>query len=263
MPGPGSPFSVTFAELTRDEARDLGARGVIVVPFGATEQHGPHLPLGTDTLHLAHIAVAAAERAAREVAIAVAPVQPYGSSDHHLPFGGTLSLSNATLTRVAMELGRSLVAGGCRRLFLLNGHGGNVDALRVAARDLALECPVSVGMCSWWDAAAAELAVAGAELDARVPGHAGAFETAVGLAVHPRLVRARPPDRTGLVPSATAAGAAEAPPYREERHGAWSEFDGYTDYPLHATEEHGRRYVEVAIDRLAATFVAFADSAGL
>ena len=107
MPGPGSPFSVTFAELTRDEARDLGARGVIVVPFGATRQHGPHLPLGTDTLHLAHIAVAAAERAAREVAIAVAPVQ-VGPPTTICP-SRTLSLSNATLTRVAMELGRSLV----------------------------------------------------------------------------------------------------------------------------------------------------------
>jgi creatinine amidohydrolase len=115
-------------------------------------------------------------------------------------------------------------------------------------------------MASWWDAAAADLAVAGNELGARVPGHAGAFETAVGLAVHPSLVRARPHDRTDLVPGATAAGAAAAPAYREERHGAWGEFDGYTDYPLHATEEHGRRYVDVAIDRLAAAFVAVARS---
>jgi creatinine amidohydrolase len=257
MPDAGSPLSVHFAELTREEARELGPRGLVVVPFGATEQHGPHLPLGTDTLHLSHIAVAAAERAARSVPIAVAPALPYGSSDHHLPFGGTMSLSNATLTQVALELGRSLVTGGCRRLFFLNGHGGNVDVLRTAARDLALECPVDVAVASWWDTAATELSVAGLEMDARVPGHAGAFETAVGLAVHPRLVRARPADRATLVPGATAAGAAVAPPYRVERHGAWGEFDGYTDYPLHATEEHGRHYVGVAIARLAAAFVAF------
>ena len=73
----------------------------------------------------------------------------------------------------------------------------------------------------------------------------------------------RAPYRTGLVRPPPPRAPQRAPPYREERHGAWSEFDGYTDYPLHATEEHGRRYVEVAIDRLAATFVAFADSAGL
>ena len=83
-------------ELTRTEAKHLGPEAVIVFPVGATEQHGPHLPTGTDHFAVEHIARAGAAVAAAHVPVVVAPTLPFGSSHHHIPFGGPRSLSTET-----------------------------------------------------------------------------------------------------------------------------------------------------------------------
>src|SRR5262252_3609999 len=103
------PNRLLFAEMTRLELRAIAADTTVVLPIGATEQHGPHLPAGTDFFAVDHLAQAAAERAGAEVAITVAPVLPFGSSDHHLTFGATLSLGTETYYRVLRDLLRSLV----------------------------------------------------------------------------------------------------------------------------------------------------------
>ncbi|HEY2480109.1 MAG TPA: mycofactocin biosynthesis peptidyl-dipeptidase MftE [Solirubrobacterales bacterium] len=110
----------------------------LLVPLGATEQHGPHLPLGTDSTIAAALADAAAARTRGAV---VAPVLPYGSSGEHQDFAGTLSLGAAATELVLVELGRS-ASETFDRLLLINGHGGNaaplaaaVDRLRAEGRD--------------------------------------------------------------------------------------------------------------------------------
>jgi creatinine amidohydrolase len=248
--------SLRFAEWTRDEARSAPPDLLFVLPVGATEQHGHHLPLGTDTFHLEHVVNAAARQASEHIAITVTPTLPYGCSDHHLPYGGTMSLSSETMLRVGKELIRSLVGSGARYLFVVNGHGGNRDVLRLLARDAALEAEASIAVAEWWEPAAAELAGARSELRARVPGHAGAFETSIALAVNPDLVREPPADRPSLPEIATAAGEARNS-YSSEAHGRWLTFDGYTDYPGEGTARHGCEYVETAITALAAAFTDF------
>ncbi len=102
------------------------AGDLLVVPLGSTEQHGPHLPLSTDT----DVAVVLANRlATRRTGTLVAPALPYGSSGEHAGFPGTLSIGQEALRIVLVELVRSADAA---RVLLLNGHGGNVDPVRRA-----------------------------------------------------------------------------------------------------------------------------------
>lgn len=144
------------------------AGGVLVVPIGSTEQHGPHLPLGTD----ADVALALSRRlAARMKTMVVAPVISYGSSGEHAGFAGTLSIGQAAIELLLLELGRS-AAETYRRQVFVSAHGGNampavraVTQLRRESRDVLLWMP------SW-------------EGDA----HAGRTETALQLAMYPDRV---------------------------------------------------------------------------
>src|SRR5215210_3641951 len=113
-------------EMTRDEAQDAFQQGAMVVlPTGSMEQHGPHLPLMVDTAAVTHVARAAAEQAAGQVPVLVAPTVHYGVSHHHLPFAGTMSLTSLLYIESVKELVRCLRHHGVRQVVLLNGHGGN------------------------------------------------------------------------------------------------------------------------------------------
>ena len=177
-----------FSELTRNEVGELAKDGLAILPVGATEQHGPHLPSGTDAFHAEWIARKAALSLADDLAVVVTPTVPFGQSQHHLPFGGTLSLSPATFEAVLRDLCRSLAACGFQRIFILNGHGGNHDIVQIVANEVALNHRINVGCGSWW--LMAHQALVEAEVSDDAPGHAGVFETSIMLALRPEL-RAR------------------------------------------------------------------------
>ena len=164
-----------LGDLTWPEAERLAASGaVLAVPVGSTEQHGPHLPLSTDT----DVAVALAARlAARRGDVIVAPPVGYGSSGEHAGFAGTISIGQQALELVLTELGRS-AAETFGHLLFISGHGGNLEPaaravarLRAESRDVLLWLPGS---------AAAEAPDA----------HAGRTETSLQLALDPGRVRA-------------------------------------------------------------------------
>ena len=149
---------------------ELPARPLLVVPLGAVEQHGPHLPLATDTV----IATAAAEAAVDRLGeVLLAPALAYGASGEHEGFPGTISLGTAALTGLLVEYGRS----ACRwagRVLLVNGHGGNLEALRAAVPVVRAEGrDVAWFPCGFVDADA----------------HAGRSETSLMLHVEPASVR--------------------------------------------------------------------------
>lgn len=158
----------------------------VLVPVGSTEQHGPHLPLDTDT----EIAVAVAESAAkmlrrRRLSVVVAPAIPYGSSGEHQDFAGTVSIGTPVLRSVLIELVRSL-STWAGRVILVNGHGGNIPALREAVALVREE-----GRDVSWVPCTTE----GSDL------HAGRTETSLMLHLKPwevRLERAEPGNRGSL-----------------------------------------------------------------
>jgi creatinine amidohydrolase len=245
---------VLFHELTREEARALVPQALVVLPVGSTEQHGPHLPVITDTISVEHIARAAASEASKMVPVLVTPTLPFGSSDHHLPFGGTLSMRTDTYYRVLCELVESLITGGAKRVFIINGHGGNHEVAQLAARDMALKHPVSVAAGSYWVVAWDALISVKAYAVGRFPGHAGAFETSQVLAIRPDLVRQPLPHRDEPVPTAPPEASR---PYRGEFHGWWQSINGFTDSPDRATAALGQAFLETAARAVAAAFVEF------
>jgi creatinine amidohydrolase len=174
-------------------------RRLLVVPLGSLEQHGPHLPLNTDT----RIAAAVASRAcAGRAGAALAPAVPIGASGEHADFPGTLSIGTAALTVLLVELGRH-ASLHWPTMLLVNGHGGNSAAIADAVRQLRAEgrkCHVWHAGLAGWDA------------------HAGRMETSMMLALAPgdvRLAAAEPGETrslTEIMPALRAGGVRAVSP---------------------------------------------------
>jgi creatinine amidohydrolase len=179
--------SVRWEQLTAPELNALAARDALVVlPVASLEQHGPHLPVWTDSF-IGHAACIGAAELARDVPAVVLPPLWLGLSEHHFPFGGTISLDHDTFHRVLRCICRSLLADGFRRLFLVNSHGGNTDPLAVAARELCVEFAMPVVAATCFRVAAP--AVAGILTAQSGVQHACEAETSVWLALEPDAVR--------------------------------------------------------------------------
>jgi len=135
-------IEVEWARMTAPELREIAGRNgaLAILPAGSLEQHGPHLPVITDTASASAAAIAAARLVAEgpdPVPVAVLPGLWLGLSEHHLPFGGTISVDYAAYRAILESIVRSLRALGFARLLIVNGHGGNIDPLAVASRELA------------------------------------------------------------------------------------------------------------------------------
>jgi creatinine amidohydrolase/Fe(II)-dependent formamide hydrolase-like protein len=150
---------IEWGRLKAHELRKLAEDdAILIVPIGATEQHGPHLPVMVD-YRLAHeVAVRAARLIAEHQPVVVAPVIPYGMSEHHVSLGGTLTLDFATMQAVLDCVCGSAIRQGFRRLFILNGHGGNVATIEAAFSELYAEASFArqprgyaLKLRNWWD----------------------------------------------------------------------------------------------------------------
>jgi creatinine amidohydrolase len=182
-------IEVDWTRLTGPDIRAVAARGnaLAVLPVGSLEQHGPHLPVITDTRTAWEISIRAARLAAEAMPVLVLPGMWTGMSEHHLPFGGTISVNFSEFRGVLSGVARSLRAIGFSRLLIVNGHGGNVDPLAVAVRELAVEYGLPIVSTTPWFIAAD--AVAEQMVTAKGPQHACEAETSVMLAMVPDLVR--------------------------------------------------------------------------
>ncbi|HEX5414151.1 MAG TPA: creatininase family protein [Chloroflexota bacterium] len=253
------PLKVLLADMTREQIRAIAPETTVILPTAAIEQHGPHLTISTDTLACTTICQRAAEIAGSQTPVTVAPPVHFGSSHHHFPYPGVLSLSNTTFIQVVKEICESLVASGFQRIVIVNGHGGNDEAIRVAARDVTLARPVSIAAASYWTIAGPALIEEGlVESVGALPGHAGAFETSLVLALRPDLVDTasypaalgRPPLRADLThrPSVIKAGQ------------SLGSGPGYTDNPANASAAHGERFLAIISREVARFLVNFAGS---
>lgn len=156
----------------------------VILPIGATEQHGRHLGLGADYM----IADELARRIGEQTNVLVAPTLSYGMSHLHMEFTGTLSLSPATLSAVLGDIFKALYRHGFRRVLVVNGHGGNQPSLQAAAATLQNEFPdLHIKSIQWW----LEPNIVGLvdqALGAQQGTHASNHETALMRAVAPHAV---------------------------------------------------------------------------
>jgi len=116
----------------------LDAEATVLVPIGAIEQHGPHLPLSVDWIIADEVAQAVAERAGDELPVWVLPTLPFSKSNEHAWSSGTIWFSQETMMHVLDDIGRCVAESGAKRIVFLNGHGGNATLLNVACRELRL-----------------------------------------------------------------------------------------------------------------------------
>ncbi|WP_253737720.1 creatininase family protein [Halohasta salina] len=168
-----------LSEVAWPDVRDLDT-DLAVLPVGSTEQHGPHAPLGTDRLTAEAVAAAgvAAYREATGVDVPVAPAIPVGIAAEHRAFDGTLWVSPDTFRSYVRETVASLAHHGFDRVVLVNGHGGNTDALRELTGEISrFDASYAVAF-TWFDAVDSDLPM----------GHGGARETAVLRHIRPDLV---------------------------------------------------------------------------
>jgi creatinine amidohydrolase len=212
----------------------------VILPLGSLESHGPHMPFATDTLTAWMLA---REVAARVDGTAVLPPVPYGMSEHYKDFPFTISLKFETETAIIRDILESLWREGIRKVFILNGHDGNIAPIEAAARTIKVEHPemriVSLG--AWWETLADLLPSDFFEVWGGL-GHGGEGELSMGLALFPDLCR--PELASGTVPD-------RLPPYAEVK---WL-FKELTDSgasgdPTRATREKGIRMKEALIGAL-------------
>ena len=176
-----------WQELTSPEFSALDPETTVaLLPVGAIEQHGPHLPVAVDTCLNEAIVRRALERMSEGAPVLVLPTSAVGKSNEHIDFPGTLTLSGETLARVWYEIGASVRRAGVRKLVLFNSHGGQPQVMQIVARELRIDHQMLVVAASWYSWGLPEDLFDAAEVRHGI--HAGAIETAMMLAVRPDLV---------------------------------------------------------------------------
>jgi creatinine amidohydrolase len=179
-----------WADLTtRDFASLDPAATVAVLPLGATEQHGPHLPLSVDQTLVDGVVAACIPQLAAATPVLFLPTQHVGYSPEHSRFAGTLTLSSSTVINTWTEIGESVARAGLRKLLLLNSHGGQVGLMDIVARELRTRCEMIVYSCSWWNLPLGDAATGQFSAEEHRFGvHAGEIETSMMLALRSQHV---------------------------------------------------------------------------
>jgi creatinine amidohydrolase len=180
---------------------------IVLIPLGAIEQHGPHLAVSTDTDLVSGVAKQVEMNLPDDILLC--PTLQFGSSHHHLAFGGTLSLSIATYTQILVELVESLLTNGFRRIVLLNGHGGNItpgkQAMAILSHKYDALLRPNIVFATYWELA--PHAFAGQPpMESPALSHACEYETSMLLYLFPdkvfpdQIQRAKRPARNGYIP---------------------------------------------------------------
>jgi creatinine amidohydrolase len=163
------------------------ARWIAVLPLAATEQHGPHLPVGTDVMIAKAYLARVRELLPDTAPVTFLPIQPVGISTEHIDYPGTLTLPTDVALKAWMALGESVARAGLKKLVMVTSHGGNSAAMSVVAQDLRASCGLLVVTTGWSRFGAPEGLFSAEEL--RHDIHGGAVETSIMLARYQQHVR--------------------------------------------------------------------------
>src|ERR1700716_1414780 len=150
---------IEWSRLKASQIKALATRNaIVIVPIGATEQHGPHLPSMVDWRCVHEVSHRAARIMEKTTPTVVAPTIPYGMSEHHMSLSGTITLDYATMYAVVRCVVPSAVRHGFKRVFVLNGHGGNTTALQNMIGELTVEYKLPFATGTYWHIAAKSIA---------------------------------------------------------------------------------------------------------
>jgi creatinine amidohydrolase len=242
--------SVLWSELTAEELRAKAASdAVVVLPVASMEQHGPHLPVGVDTILCERVCKAAAERV-DGTEVVVAPTVWCGMAEHHMAFGGTFTFDIPTYRADLLCLLKCLERHGFRRVVIVNGHGGNNAALTAFLPDFARQTKLRVHATTYF--AAVDKIVLSILEDQTAMMHACEVETSMMMALVPELVKY---DRLQEAYGGQEPERQAAPIFRRTaRHRS---FKDKTDSGVHgdarrASDEKGAALVEACVKSLAA-----------
>lgn len=222
-----------------------GSATMLVLPLAAVEQHGPHMPTGTDSIIATAVADAVEANLTQEVLLL--PTLWLGASQHHLPWQATLTAELTSYETLIVEIIEPLIKNGFRRVLLLNGHGGNIDPMRIALRRLQPVYPeVLLTAGSYWSIAEKELANC-MEGEISTLGHACEAETSLMLHLRPDLVQkelaAKMPNLSGYLPD-------DADGLMICRDMAQRTNNGATGRPDLASAEKGDKMFTAIVDRV-------------
>lgn len=235
-----------FHEMTSARLSDVDRdQTVVVIPIGAVEQHGPNMPTGTDAIICTALAEALEKRLVDQVLLT--PTVWLGASAHHLRFGATLNSDLETYIATLCDIATSLLDDNFCRILFINGHGGNVDPLRVALREIQPAYPntLLVGGAYW--SVADELIQETLEGDHKFVGHACEFETSMILHLRPELVDQENLSDAGNLVTDQIDGLFVSRDMFQRTN------QGFTGRPDLASAEKGKKLFDGIIDRLNST----------
>lgn len=246
-------YASTYADLNQ-VAKDK----VILLPLGAIEQHGPHLSVSTDTDIVTQVAQQI-EKILPDVVL-LCPTLPFGSSHHHLSFGGTISIAPELYTQVLIDLVNSLVISGFQKIILLNGHGGNItpakQALAVLSKRFDVTHQPTIALATYWEVGGKAFA-GEPPMQSPALSHACEYETSMMLHLFAdkvwmnRVERAQRPESNGYIPWE------DDEPYRGVTVFKQTEFissNGSSGEPQLGTAEKGKHLIDHAVKALV-TFI--------
>jgi creatinine amidohydrolase len=182
---PPKPYWIDLA--TTDFDTPAVADWIAVLPIAAVEQHGPHLPTGTDTLIAEGHVKRVVDRLPTDLPVLFLPVQAVGKSNEHISSPGTLTLGWETVTQAWIDIGDSVARAGVRKLILVTSHGGNVPIMDIVAREMRIRHDMLCVATSWSRLGFPDGLYS--DVERKYGIHGGDMETSVMLALRPDLVR--------------------------------------------------------------------------
>ncbi|MDF1814394.1 MAG: creatininase family protein [Verrucomicrobiales bacterium] len=215
---------------------------LVVIPMAAVEQHGPHMPTGTDKILCTAVAEAIEKKLPAEILLI--PTLWLGASAHHLRFGSTLDSALDTYIATLCDVARSLLDDGFKRILFLNGHGGNTDPMKIAVRELQPDYVDSLLAAGCYWAAGVETREKTLEGEHKFVGHACEFETSLMLHIRPDLVAIECAENAGELISDDMGG------FYISRDMLQRTRKGFTGRPDLASAEKGKTIFEAIVREL-------------
>ena len=246
-------------EMSWIEIKEIAnEKTVVILPTSSIEQHGPHLPIGTDSYIGYELCKRLGKSLVGKIPFVIAPPMVFGASSHHIDFPGTMSVTTNTYLALIQDLCHCLIGHGFKKIILLNSHGGNTAPLEMVIRNIRDQHKVVIAAVTYWVVATKEITRI---RESKIGGiaHAGELETSCMLVIKPHLVNKRllkrkiPKWRTNYV----MLDFQDMGKVNLAQHLCDFTSTGVIGDPTLASEEKGKQFIETITDSLSKFVIEF------